>query len=90
MGKRNAVKQLKKYAITRVAVSRRVIATYPTLLAQIKDLGIKTYVFHVNFDEGKDEKWVLEQEIGGQGSGLVYGMYADDLEKVSECLFPQT
>ena len=55
-----------------VAVSRRIIAGKTKLMLQLKEQGIKVYVYHVNFDPGKDEKYVLENEIG-----LVYGMYAD-------------
>ena len=55
-----------------VAVSRRAIAKHKELMLQLKKQGIRVYVYHVNFDEGKDEKYVLENEIG-----IVYGMYAD-------------
>ncbi len=65
-----------------VAVSRRIIASQTKLLLQLRDQGIKVYVYNVNFDAGKDEKYVQENEIG-----LVYGMYADkwmfDLEAVT-------
>ena len=57
-----------KYA----AVSRRIIANQTKLMLQLKEQGIKVYVYNVNFDPGKDEKYVQENEIG-----LVYGMYAD-------------
>lgn len=43
----------------------------------------------MNFDEGKDESRVLEHEMEKNGSGLVYGMYADNLGKVMECLYPE-
>lgn len=55
-----------------VAVSRRAIEKNKELMLQLRDEGIKVYVYHVNFDEGKDEKYVQENEIG-----IVYGMYAD-------------
>ena len=55
-----------------VAVSRRIIASNSKLLLQLRDHGIKVYVYNVNFDSGKDEMYVQENEIG-----LVYGMYAD-------------
>ncbi|MGB6153031.1 MAG: hypothetical protein WBG48_13695 [Pricia sp.] len=57
-----------KYA----AVSRRIIASQSKLLLKLRDEGIKVYVYNVNFDAGKDEKYVQENELG-----LVYGMYAD-------------
>ena len=59
-------------AIKYVAVSRRIIASQTKLLLQLKEQGIKVYVYNVNFDPAKDEKYVQENEIG-----LVYGMYAD-------------
>ena len=55
-----------------VALSRRTISRQKKLLVSLREQGIKVYVYHVNFDEGKDEKYVYENEIG-----LVYGMYAD-------------
>jgi len=55
-----------------VAVSRRIIANQTKLLLKLKEQGLKVYVYNVNFDAGKDEKYVQENEIG-----LVYGMYAD-------------
>ena len=55
-----------------VAVSRRIIANKKKLMLNLRDAGIKVYVYNVNFDPGKDEKYVQENEIG-----LVYGMYAD-------------
>jgi glycerophosphoryl diester phosphodiesterase len=55
-----------------VAVSRRIIASNTRLFEQLRDEGIKVYVYNVNFDPGKDERYVQDNEIG-----LVYGMYAD-------------
>ncbi|WP_373518375.1 hypothetical protein [Pricia sp.] len=55
-----------------VALSRRAIEKNKELMLQLKEQGVKVYVYHVNFDEGKDEKYVQENEIG-----IVYGMYAD-------------
>ncbi|MBC7000037.1 hypothetical protein [Cytophaga sp. FL35] len=58
--------------IEHVAVSRRIISSKKKLMLQLREKGIKVYVFNVNFDPGKDEKYVYENELG-----LVYGMYAD-------------
>jgi hypothetical protein len=58
--------------IKHVAISRRTVARNAELLKKLQKQGIKVYVYHVNFDPGKDEKYVQENEIG-----LVYGMYAD-------------
>lgn len=55
-----------------VAVSRRIIASKTKLMLKLKEKGVKVYVYNVNFDPGKDEKYVQENELG-----LVYGMYAD-------------
>ena len=55
-----------------VAVSRRVIEKHTKLLLKLNKRGIKVYVYNVNFDSGKDEEYVQENEIG-----IVYGMYAD-------------
>lgn len=63
---------LKVNNIQYVALSRRKIASNLKLLEKLKENGIKVYVYHVNFDEGKDEKYVRDNEIG-----IVYGMYAD-------------
>lgn len=63
---------LKVNDVRHVAVSRRIIARETELMLQLKEQGIKVYVYNVNFDPGKDEKYVQENEIG-----LIYGMYAD-------------
>lgn len=55
-----------------VGLSRKIIERQTELLLQLKDAGIKVYVYSVNFDKGKDEAYVLNHEIG-----LVYGMFAD-------------
>ncbi len=55
-----------------VALSRRMVAGRKALLEQLRDNGIRVYVYNVGFDPGKDESYVQENEIG-----LVYGMYAD-------------
>ena len=60
--------------IKHVAVSRRLLEGNEDFFINLKEKGIKTYVFHVNFDAGKDEKYVFENELH-----LITGMYADDL-----------
>jgi len=57
-----------------VAVSRRRLEGNEELFINLKEKGIKTYVYHVNFDAGKDEKYVFENELH-----LITGLYADDL-----------
>lgn len=70
--KGDKINYLKVNNIKYAAVSRRIIKAQTKLLLQLKEHGIKVYVYNVNFDPGKDEKYVQENEIG-----LVYGMYAD-------------
>ncbi|MDF4203118.1 hypothetical protein PXD56_09135 [Maribacter sp. SA7] len=70
--KGDKVNFLKVNNVKHVAVSRRIIASQKKLMLQLRDAGIKVYVFNVNFDTGKDEQYVYDNELG-----LVYGMYAD-------------
>lgn len=63
---------LKVNNVKYVALSRRILDNETKFVLQLKEAGIKVYVYNVNFDPGKDEKYVQENEIG-----LVYGMYAD-------------
>lgn len=60
--------------ISYIAISRRAVASNQTFLKTLKNKGVKTYVFHVNHDAGKDEKYVLENELE-----FITGMYADDV-----------
>jgi glycerophosphoryl diester phosphodiesterase len=57
-----------------IAVSRRVLEGRKQFFKKLKNNGIKTYVYHVNFDIEKNEKYVFENEMH-----LITGMYADDL-----------
>ncbi len=66
------VQQLKDRGITYVTASRRLISGNADLFRELKEAGIRVYVFHVNYDPGKDEEYVVNNEFG-----LVYGMYAD-------------
>lgn len=63
---------LKVNNVKYVALSRRIITSQKKLMLQLKEAGIKVYVYNVNFDPGKDEKYVHDNEFG-----LIYGMYAD-------------
>ena len=58
-----------------IAISRRAIEENKDFLKRIKEKGIKTYVYHVNYDAGKDERYVLENEMD-----YICGMYADNLD----------
>ncbi len=55
-----------------VSISRRIVASKKDLMLKLQENGIKVYVYNVNFDPGKDERYVQENEFG-----LIYGMYAD-------------
>lgn len=70
--KGDKVNFLKVNNVKHVAVSRRIIASQKKLILELRNAGIKVYVFNVNFDMGKDEQYVYDNELG-----LVYGMYAD-------------
>ena len=65
---------LNNLKIRHIAISRFLIAGNEELLIRLKNKGIKTYVYHVNDEVGKDEKYVFENELH-----LITGMYADDL-----------
>jgi hypothetical protein len=65
-------KTLEDLNVKYVAISRKIIVDELPLLKKLKDMGIKTYVFHVNFEEGRDENHVVKNEMD-----YVYGMYAD-------------
>ena len=64
--------RLKEMGVTDIAASRRIIDDNLPLLIRLKNAGIRVYVFHVNYDNGKDEAYVLRHDLDH-----VYGMYAD-------------
>jgi len=69
---KDKVAALKALGVKHIAVSRRFIAPNIELMEQLKDNDIKVYVFHVNFEKGKDENYVVNYEMD-----YIYGMYAD-------------
>jgi glycerophosphoryl diester phosphodiesterase len=69
----DVVSYLKAHKVGYVALSRRNLANKWALLKNLREQDLRVYVYHVNFDAGKDEAYVLENELG-----FVYGMYADD------------
>jgi glycerophosphoryl diester phosphodiesterase len=73
-GTPNIEQFLDSLSIKYVAVSRRRLDGNKQFFKQLKNKGIKTYVYHVNFDVGKNEKYVFENELH-----WITGMYADDL-----------
>jgi molybdopterin-guanine dinucleotide biosynthesis protein len=68
-------KKLLDMHIEFIAISRWSIESNKGFLKRLKEQGLKAYVFHVNYDSGKDEKWVLENEMD-----YCYGLYADNLD----------
>ncbi len=73
---------LASMGITDIAASRRVIKENLPLIKQLDSKGIQTYVFHVNFDEGKDETYVVCNDMR-----YIYGLYADkwDFNTTVDC-----
>jgi glycerophosphoryl diester phosphodiesterase len=70
--KGDVVSYLVENKIKFVGLSRRSIQSKEDFLKKCRENDIRVYVYHVNFDAGKDEQYVLDNEIG-----RVYGMYAD-------------
>jgi hypothetical protein len=69
----NKIIYLKKLGITDIVVSRRIINTQKTLLEKMADSGINIFAFHINFDNGKNERYVVCNE-----REYFYGIYADE------------
>jgi glycerophosphoryl diester phosphodiesterase len=63
---------LKQLGIKNIVISRREIAGNLELLKELKENGIKTYVYNLNLDAGMDEEYVTKYEMD-----YIYGMYAD-------------
>jgi len=70
--KGDRVSVLKRLGIKHVAVSRRMIPANIPFFKSLQANNIKAYVYHVNFDLGKDESHVVLNEMD-----YVYGLYAD-------------
>lgn len=69
------VSGLRERGITAVAGSRRLLEEDKVLVDNIVNAGINIYAFHINFDEGKDEEYVVCNE-----SRYFFGLYADNWE----------
>jgi putative NIF3 family GTP cyclohydrolase 1 type 2 len=67
------VKKMKQLGVDHIAVSRRYIAPNLSLFQELKRNGIKTYVYHLNFDPVIDEDYVVKYEMDN-----IYGIYADE------------
>ena len=70
--KGDKIAYLKKLGITNIASSRRIINGQKELLSNIVTSGINIYAFHLHFDKGADEKYIVCEE-----RNYFYGMYAD-------------
>lgn len=66
------IAMLKELDIEHILISRKFIKPNESLLLELKAAGIKTYASHVNFEPGKDELYVFENEMK-----FIYGFYAD-------------
>lgn len=58
--------------VKHLAISRRAISNNIEVLLKLKAAGVRTYVYNINFDKGKDENYVATYEMP-----FIYGMYAD-------------
>ncbi len=65
---------LKSVGVSDVAVSRRMIKTHAEQMQKLRDNGIRVFVYHVNADPGRNEQFVICNDMD-----IVYGMYADEL-----------
>lgn len=76
----DVMKHIKDLWIQYLAISRRNIAENKYFLQELKNLWIKTYAFHVNYDAWKDEKYVRENEMN-----YLEWMYVDDIGIMQVC-----
>lgn len=72
IGGQERIKVLKSLGIAHIVVSRTFIEGNMPFLEELKANQIKTYVFHINVEEGKDEDYLLNYEMD-----YIFGMYAD-------------
>ena len=68
----NKVSFLKNLGISDIAASRRILDTQKELVVDLAKSGINVFAFHLHFDKGKDETYVVCNE-----HEYFYGMYAD-------------
>ena len=69
----NRIEFLQDLGVRDIAVSVDLIHQDPNIFAEIQQVGIRTYVFHVN---GKP--WINEKHIVLDEMDFCYGLYADD------------
>ncbi len=73
--KGDKAKTLAGMGVTDVAASRKIIKYNIPLLKELKENDIHVYVYHVNYDKGKDENYVLRYDMD-----FIYGLYADEFD----------
>ncbi len=71
MDKKSA-KNLKEKGVSEMVISRSYISRNVDFLTYLKDLGIHVYVYHLNSFDGRDEDYVVKNEMK-----YIYGIYAD-------------
>lgn len=70
---KDRMSMLKKLGVKDIALSRINIASNVSFLQKLSKNGIRVYVFHVNAEANKDEKYVVSYEMD-----YIYGLYADN------------
>jgi glycerophosphoryl diester phosphodiesterase len=70
---KDKVAALRRLGVKDIAISRRNIVHYVSFLKRLIQNDIHTYVYDVNFEDGKDENYVINFEID-----YIYGLYADN------------
>lgn len=73
--KEDKIGKLKELGIKHLVMSRNRIEGNIDFFLKLKENGIKVYAFHVNFEKGKDEVYMVIHEMD-----YIYGIYADDWE----------
>ncbi|MBF0432759.1 MAG: sulfatase-like hydrolase/transferase, partial [Fibrobacteria bacterium] len=69
----NSVETLANLGVKDIAISYRIIEQDRNLFSKIKELGMRTFVFHVNLGYGDaDEEYIVKCEMDH-----IYGLYAD-------------
>jgi hypothetical protein len=69
----HAAKSLKNLGVEYVAVGRGILRQKKKLFIDLNKAGIKTFIFHINFEPSKNEHYVIESELQWG-----YGIYSDN------------
>lgn len=72
IGRELTLEELQKLGVTRVAASREDLERRLPLFWELKQSGIKVFLFHVNRQPGKDERHVICRDLP-----FAHGLYAD-------------